>query len=69
MCINDKHFGYSFAFDASTVWNNLRDEDPFFPNSPVSEKDKISSVQKGFPTLAYNLSSVYVVLDLAMAIE
>ena len=34
---------------------------------PVSKKSKILSLQKGFPTLAYNLSVISVVMDIAMA--
>ena len=36
---------------------------------PVSEMVKVISLQKGFPNLAYPLSSVPVVLDLATSME
>ena len=65
-----KHFGHSFAFDAPTVWNDLHDRGLFCPNSHLFQKKvKIVSLQKGIPNLAYTLSGVSVVLDLAMAMD
>ena len=65
-----KHFGHSFAFDAPTVWNDLPDQIHSAPSlACFRKKVKIVSLQRGFPNLAYTLSGVSVVLDLATAME
>ena len=64
------HFGHSFAFDAPMVWIDLPYEVRFAPNSRLFQKKvNFVSLQKGFANLAYTLSSVSVVLDLATAME
>ena len=64
------HFGHSLAFDAPTVWNHLPDEVRSAPTLACFRKRlKIISLQKGISNLAYTLSAVSVVLDLATAMD
>ena len=54
---------HSFAFDAPTVWNDLTyDVCSTSTLACFRKKAKILSLQKGFPSLLYKLSSVSLVL-------
>ena len=66
------HFGHSFAFDAPAVWNHLPDEVHSAPTLACFMKRlsyHIISLHKGISNLAYTLSGISVVLDLAMAMD
>ena len=67
---SNKHFGRSFVFDAPTVWNDLPDDVHSAPTlACFRKKAKILTLEKGFPTLAYKLSGVSLVLTRLLSME